>query len=83
MFLWFLQDPVSVKEVLTAEQASLATSLWPLQQRTDGHGGRVKLNKFQRKAIDLACSNDFVMIQGPPGRPYKLFTGAQKCSDIH
>lgn len=59
-------DPPSVKAILPQEEASIATSLWPIRQRTD-RSGRVKLNKFQRKAVDLACSNEFVMIQGPPG----------------
>ena len=61
-------DPPSVKTILSEEQASIATSLWPIQKRLHG-SGRVKVNKFQRKAIDLACNNDFVMIQGPPGMP--------------
>ena len=57
-----------VKNVLSFDQVSVATSYWPFKKRPDGRG-RCKLNKFQRTAIDLACSSDFVMIQGPPGRP--------------
>jgi len=59
-------DPPSVKEILSQKEASIATSLWPLRTRSDRRG-RAKLNKFQMKAIDLACNNNFVLIQGPPG----------------
>ena len=62
-------EPSSIKSILPPEEASIATSLWPLQQRPDGRG-RVKLNKYQRDAIDLACGNRFTMIQGPPGQPW-------------
>ena len=71
------QDPKSVKDVLTNEQVSLATSMWPIQRRNTlpGNGrqsGKVKLNKFQRKAIDIATSNNFTLIQGPPGISFHL-----------
>jgi len=59
-------DPPSVKDILPQKEASIATSLWPIGQRTRG-SERKELNEFQRKAVDLACSNEFVMIQGPPG----------------
>ena len=60
-------DPDSIQIYFPHDETSIATSLWPLRLRPDGRG-RVKLNKYQRKAIDLACSNTFVMIQGPPGK---------------
>jgi len=54
-------------KILAFDQISVATSYWTFKKRPDGRG-RCKLNNFQRTAIDLACSSDFVMIQGPPGR---------------
>ena len=59
----------SIKDVLSIsmEDASISTSLWPLRRRKN-RSGRIKLNKFQRKAIDLATNNKFVVIQGPPGK---------------
>ena len=59
-------DPPSLRSILPPEDASIATSLWPLRQQPDGRG-RAKLNKYQRDAIDIACCNPFTMIQGPPG----------------
>ena len=59
-------DPQSISSFLSSEQTSIATSLWPIQKRPGG-GARKKLNKFQKAAIDLACSNQFTLIQGPPG----------------
>ena len=70
IFPCILTDPDSIQLQFPREEASIATSLWPLRSRPDGRG-RVKLNKYQRKAIDLACSNTFVMIQGPPGKDNK------------
>ena len=56
-----------ISRVLTREELSLATSLWPLQQE---RSGRLKeLNKFQKDALDIANSNSFTLIQGPPGKP--------------
>lgn len=52
--------------MMTAEEASVATSIWPITKREHG-SGRKKLNKLQREAITLACNNDFTVIQGPPG----------------
>ena len=52
--------------MLTAREASIATSIWPITQRQD-RSGRKKLNWWQKKAITLACNNDFTLIQGPPG----------------
>ena len=52
--------------MLTSEDLSLATSLWPLQYDL----GRLKeLNKFQKEALDIAYDNSFTLIQGPPGKP--------------
>ena len=65
-FMLFPTDPQSISSFLSSEQTSVATSLWPFQKRSGG-GGRKKLNKFQKAAIDLACSNQFTLIQGPPG----------------
>ena len=59
-------DPCNISVLLSQEVALIATSVWPLQHRSCGRG-RVKLNKFQRKAVDVVCSNTFSMIQGPPG----------------
>ena len=53
---------------LTAEEISIANSLWPFQKRIQGRGGRRKLNKYQKDALNIACSNSFTLIQGPPGR---------------
>ena len=53
--------------MLTSEDLSLATSLWPLQYERPG---RLKeLNKFQKEALDIAYDNSFTLIQGPPGKP--------------
>ena len=63
-------DPPRLQDVFSDDEvASIATSLWPLRQRRDGRG-RVQLNRYQREAIQLGCSdaNRFVMIQGPPGK---------------
>ena len=46
---------------LPREEAQLATTLW-------NSGSSISLNPYQRKAVELALSNKFVMIQGPPGR---------------
>ena len=43
-------------------QAEVATTLWDSSTSID-------LNPYQRKAVELALSNKFVMIQGPPGMP--------------
>lgn len=51
---------------LSPEEYSIGTSVWPLKQRK-GRPGKVKLNKYQKQAIGLACNNQFTMIQGPPG----------------
>ena len=51
---------------LTQKELSTATSLWPFQKR--GCGKQKKLNGFQKKALDIACSNSFTLIQGPPGK---------------
>jgi len=71
-------DPSNINTLLETGKASLATSLWPLTVRPDGRG-RVKLNKYQRKAIDLAYSNNFVMIQGPPGIGLSTAQHTQDC----
>ncbi len=55
-----------MERVLPEDQSRLATSLWPLQRQTHGHGYK-RLNKFQMKAVNLAFENKLVLIQGPPG----------------
>lgn len=52
---------------LSDHELSIGTSVWPLRQKK-GRTGRVKLNKYQKQAISLACNNQFTMIQGPPGK---------------
>ena len=64
---YIAQHP-GAKAVLPPNQLSVATSYWPFQTRRNGK--RKSLNRFQVAAIDLACSNEFVMIQGPPGIAY-------------
>ena len=71
----------SVGTILSQEEASIATSLWPLQPRPDGKG-RKKLNEFQREAIDNALSKDFSMVQGPPGMAITSFYMLYYSQDI-
>lgn len=61
-----LTDLQHINSMLTADEASIATSLWPITRRKYG-SGREELNNLQREAITLACNNDFTLIQGPPG----------------
>lgn len=58
-----------INKVLPKEQAKVATTLW--NKEDDGSKPKaIKLNSYQIDAIRLACSNDLVMIQGPPGVCY-------------
>ena len=58
--------------MLTREESLLATSLWTLQRP-----GRLKeLNKFQKDALDIAYSNSFTLIQGPPGKSRAVYAAA-------
>lgn len=41
--------------------------LWPVQDASRG-GVPKKLNRFQTEALDIANSNNFTLIQGPPGK---------------
>lgn len=69
LMLGCLTDLLPIDTVIPAAAASKATSLWPVRRRTRG-SGLLKLNRFQKEAIQLACNsnNKFVMIQGPPGK---------------
>ena len=49
-----------MKDCLSAEELLIVNSYWPMNDKK-------RLNKFQRKAIQLAWDNKFTMIQGPPG----------------
>ena len=49
-----------MKDYLSAEELLIVNSYWPMNDKK-------RLNKFQRKAIQLAWDNKFTMIQGPPG----------------
>ena len=51
---------------LPRKEADLATTLW-------NSSSSISLNPYQRKAVELALSNKFVMIQGPPGRQDSQF----------
>ncbi len=57
-----------IKLILGAEEALLATTLW-YSEAAEAHDETEKeeLNASQIKAINLACSNQFCLIQGPPG----------------
>lgn len=79
-----------IQEVLTREQAAVATQLWNNEDKNTDvpssnqgavatkQGIRGKraalLNSFQRGALDLVCSKRFVMIQGPPGLWIHVFS---------
>lgn len=55
-----------ISRVLTQEELSLATSIWPLE--CERPGKPKELNKFQKEALDIANGNGFTLIQGPPGK---------------
>ena len=59
-------DLQNISTMITAEEASVATSIWPVTRRENG-SGRKKLNRYQKNAIEIACNNHFTLIQGPPG----------------
>ena len=63
-------DICNLSTVLKGDELVTATSVWPIQKRNKK---TVVLNAYQRKAIEMACSNDFAMIQGPPGQPIHYF----------
>ena len=53
-------EPPSVELKLPSQEAQVATTLW-------NSSSSISLNPYQRRAVELALSNKFVMIQGPPG----------------
>lgn len=57
---------VQALRILTQQELSTATSIWPFQKRS--RGARKKLNEYQKKALNIACNNSFALIQGPPGK---------------
>ena len=65
-------DLQNIDTMMSPEEAFIATSIWPITRREYG-SGRKKLNKSQRVAINLACNNDFTLIQGPPGNHLSLY----------
>ena len=60
-----------IDTMMTMEEASVSTSIWPLTRRDVG-SGRKKLNPLQKEAIKIACNNHFTIIQGPPGRSMSI-----------
>lgn len=64
--------------MLTKEELSLATSLWPLQR--EHHGKLKELNKFQKDALDIAYNNGFTLIQGPPGISPRTIATTHACT---
>ena len=61
-------DICNLSTVLKGDELVTATSVWPIQKRNKK---TVVLNACQREAIEIACSNDFAMIQGPPGHYFE------------
>ena len=51
----------ALKDKLGSDVAQVASSIWPMEESGQ------QLNEYQLKAIQLACCNKFVVIQGPPG----------------
>ena len=47
-------------KVLSPNEVTVARSYWPLKDKREP-------NKYQQQAIDLAWTQKFTMIQGPPG----------------
>lgn len=64
MIILLFTEPPSIATLLTQEEISIATSLWPFQVE---NLMRKELNKYQKSALDIACSNTFTLVQGPPG----------------
>lgn len=60
-----LIETCDLSSILNEKQVITATSMWPLREQQNGE--LVKLNHYQMEAIKIACSNNFSMIQGPPG----------------
>ena len=56
-------EPQAVELKIPRREAEVATTLWNMSSS-------IRLNEYQRKAVELALSNKFVMIQGPPGMEY-------------
>lgn len=59
-------DLRDIDTMMSMEEASISTSIWPITRRDVG-SGRKKLNRWQKEAIKIACNNHFTIIQGPPG----------------
>ena len=69
-------DPPSVGLKLPRNEADLATTLW-------NSGSSTSLNPYQRKAVELALSNKFVMIQGPPGKQEATYSLLYCINNLH